>query len=167
VSSYGSSNSGSGQSVEVQATSAPVVMYELEPSVVVYSTSYEPEGLYSVAHTDRYYWVPGVKKKSPLAAERIERAIEAKKPSANATVITYQVGDDLVYLTNEPPVDGIHAQSSDRIYAWIPGTSEPSQQQTDALATALTAHRDGGSASLEREVRKLQESRQPPTLPTS
>lgn len=165
-SSGDSSSTGSSLPIEVQATSAPVVMYGLDEAGVVYSTSYEPSSVYSSKKAGRYYWVPGVAEKTKQADTWIERALESEKPSANATVITYTIGDQLVYLTNEPPAAGIHSQQADQLYAWIAGTSEPSLEEADALATALAAHHGGGSASLEREVRKLQESKEPPTLPT-
>ena len=162
VSSFSSASPGTSRPVEVQATSAPVVMYDLEAGVVVYSTSYEPVNVYSMKHDGRHYWVPGIHKQSEQADEWIALALKSGKPSANATVITYKIGDHLVYLTNEPPAKGIHSQTADKLHAWIAGTREPTDEERDAIATALTAHRSGGSASLEREVRKLQESREPP-----
>ncbi len=166
VSSFSSASPGTSRPIEVQATSAPVVMYDLEAGVVVYSTSYEPVNVYSMKHDGRHYWVPGIHKQSEQADESIALALKSGKPSANATVITYKIGDHLVYLTNEPPAKGIHSQKADKLHAWIAGTREPTDEERDAIATALTAHRSGGSASLEREVRKLQESRAPPASPT-
>ena len=110
--------------------------------------------------------MPGVKKRSDEADAWITRASNSEKPSANATVITYMIDGHLVYLTNEPPAKGIYYRETDQLYAWITGTVEPSSSEQDALVTALIAHRSGGSASLEREVRKLQESKEPPTLPS-
>jgi hypothetical protein len=77
-------------------------------------------------------------------------------------VITYTIGDDLVYLTNEPPVLGIHAEQADLLFVWIPGVREPSATEKDAIATAISAHGGGGGSSLEAEVRKLQDTRSPP-----
>ena len=154
--------SGSGSEVSVQATSVPVVMYEVDPGTVVYATTYEPDDVYSTEDDGRYFWLPGAKKNTKDAKKSIEAAIEAEKPTANATVITYQMGDRLVYLTNEPPVEGTYSTHSEELFAWIAGVAEPSSKDRDAIAGALTAHGEGGSAALEREVRKLQESREPP-----
>jgi len=160
-----SSGSGSKGSTKAQAKSAPVVMYDIEPGVAVYSTSYDPEDVYSKKKDGRHYWVPGAKKGSKQVKGWIKGAIESNEPTANATVITYELGAELVYLTNEAPMPGIHTRRSGDLHAWIAGVSQPSEEERDALAAALTAHSGGGSAALEREVRKLQESREPPPKP--
>ncbi|MBW2389063.1 MAG: hypothetical protein JRG89_11585 [Deltaproteobacteria bacterium] len=148
--------------VEVAVTSSPVVMYELSKDVVVYSTSYEPQGVYSVKKDGRYFWPPGLAEDSPEAGEWIEQAAEIEQPSANASVIIYTIGDRSVYLTNESPVTGIHFERSGALFVWIPGVRDPSAEERDAIATAITAHGEGGSSALEAEVRKLQDERSPP-----
>jgi hypothetical protein len=148
--------------IEVAATSSPVVMYEIATDLVVYATSYEPRGVYSKKINDRYFWPPGLAKSSPEAKGWVSRAAEMSKPSSNATVITYTIGEKLVYLTNERPVFGIHAERSDALFVWIPGVREPSSEEKDAIATAVSAHSEGGGKALDLEVRKLEEDRSPP-----
>lgn len=154
--------SGSDAPLEVQATSSPVVMYELAPGLVVYSTSYKPKGVYGEQKSGRYFWPPGPAATSSEAQEWIARASGMKTPTANATVITYTIGDNLVYLTNEPPVLGIYAEQADLLFVWIPGVREPSANEKNAIATAINAHDGAGASSLEAEVRKLQDERSPP-----
>ena len=154
--------SNSDAQLEVQATSSPVVMYELSDGLVVYSTSYEPNGVYAEQLSGRYFWPPGLADRSSEAKEWIARAAGTEIPTANATVITYTIGDHFVYLTNEPPVPGIYAEQADLLFVWIPGVREPSEDERNAIATAISAHNGGGASALEAEVRKLQVERSPP-----
>ncbi len=162
-SSTTSSTSGSGSALpEAQVTSAPVLMYEVAPDVVVYATTYRPEGVYAEKQGTRFFWAPGPKKSSSDAKGWIEKAGSMPAPSANATVITYTIGKRIVYLTNERPAPGFFAESASHLFAWIPGVREPDEEELDTIRTAITAQRAGGQAALDREARKLETSREPP-----
>lgn len=152
------------QPASVQVTSSPVVMYQVTSDVAVYSTSYEPKQLYWEKQGDRHYWVPGAARATPEVQDAIRRAMQLTKPTANATVITYRIGDSLVYLTNEPPVFGTYAKQADVLYAWIPGVGNPTAAHRDAIDTALTAHVSNGSEALNAEVKKLSEGREEPNI---
>lgn len=106
--------------------------------------------------------MPGVNKTSKEVEAWIQSAIAADKPSANGTVITYQMGQRLVYLSNEAPVEGVYSRKSGEFFGWIAGVTDAEPAQRDAIAGAIAAHAGGGSAALEREVRKLQNSRDAP-----
>ena len=162
-SSSDASKSGGGTgSREAQVTSAPVLMYEIDPQVVVYATSYEPVGVYSVEQGTRFYWAPGPSQKAADAKKWIEQAGAMPAPTANATVITYTIGKQLVYLTNEAPAPGFFSEPSDQLFAWIPGVRKPSDEERDAIRSAITAQDAGGRAALDREARKLEKNREPP-----
>ena len=144
-----------------QITSTPVLAYEVSPETVVYASDTEPDGVYSEHHDGRYYWSPGDERGSE-EVRAIDEAVAEETPTANSTVITYTLGEQIVYLTNERPAPGIYSEASDELFAWIPGVSEPTQQEHEAIATALRAHEDEGAAALDREARKLQEGHPAP-----
>jgi hypothetical protein len=162
--SSGGGYSGGQAKVQAQAQvkSSPVVMYEISPKLVVYATSYDPEGLYAEKSGEYYYWVPGAAKGTPEVKKWIKQAQQRDEPTANSTVITYTINDRLVYLTNERPMQNIHAEQADGLYAWLSGVAAPNEKQQDALTTALTTHREGGEKALDAKVRELQEGREPP-----
>jgi hypothetical protein len=137
-------------------------MYEIDERVVVYATSYEPEGVFAVEHAKRFFWAPGPRESAPDAEKWIASAGKMTAPTANATVITYSIGDRIVYLTNERPVPGFYAEPSEGLFAWIPGVREPSDEERDTISTAVTAQRAGGRAALDREARKLEKNHEPP-----
>ena len=105
---------------------------------------------------------PGPAEASGEAKAWIVAAGAMPSPTANATVITYTIGPRIVYFTNERPVTGFFAEPSDQLFAWIPGVREPSDEERDAIRTAVTAQRAGGQAALDREARKLEKGREPP-----
>ncbi len=151
-----------GWPIEAQVTSAPVLMYEISSEVVVYATTTIPVDVYAVQQGERFHWVPGPAQTSPETKDWIAKSGAMSQPTANATVITYRIGPYTVYLTNERPVPGFYAETSDQLFAWIPGVREPNQEERDALATAINAQQSGGKLALEREVRKLEENHAPP-----
>jgi hypothetical protein len=146
-----------------QVTSSPVVMYRVASDTVVYATSYEPQGLYWEDVKDRYLWVPGAATASSAVKTAIEHASTMSVPTANATVITYTISGERVYLTNEAPIAGTFSERADVLYAWIPGVRSPTQAQKDAIATAVTAHQQGGAQALASEVQKLQQGKPAPS----
>lgn len=154
---------------EAQVSSAPVLMYELSPEEVAYATTYAPDGVYAEKQGARYFWLPGPAVASAEARQLIVTAGAMPEPTANATVITYQIGDRIVYLTNEPPIPGFYREDDDQLFVWIPGVREPTDADRAAIGTAITAHEAGGREALDREVRKLETSREPPPAadPTS
>lgn len=146
-----------------QVTSSPVLMYRVASDTVVYATSYQPHGLYWEDVKDRYFWVPGAATASPEVTTAIAHARSMTTPTANATVITYTIGDQRVYLTNEAPLAGTYTERADVLYAWIPGVTKPSEAQRDAIATAVTAHEQAGAKALAGEVRKLEQGKPAPS----
>lgn len=146
-----------------QVTSSPVVMYRVASDTVVYATSYAPEGLYWQDVKNRYLWVPGAASGTSDVKTAIERAAGMSVPTANATVITYTISGERVYLTNEAPLAGTYGERADVLYAWIPGVTKPTQAQKDAIATAVTAHQQGGAQALAGEVEKLQQGKPAPS----
>lgn len=162
ASSLASGSSTRRDSDETHVTSRPVLMYEVEPEIVVYSTDARPEGVYAIKRGKRYFWAPGPKQTSPRLEGWISRASAMKAPTANATVISYEIDGRLVYLTNERPVPGFFAESSDQLFAWMPGVYEPSKAEREAIETAIATHRAGGRRALDREARKLEAHREPP-----
>jgi hypothetical protein len=147
---------------ESAVSSAPVLMYEINDEVVSYATSYEPVGVYSVQHEDQFYWLPGPAKESKEASQWSASASDMKQPTANSTVITYAVGERIVYLTNERPIPGFYSESADELFVWIPGVQEPSDEERAIIREVVAAHRAGGKDALDREVRKLQQGREAP-----
>lgn len=147
---------------EARVTSAPVLMYEIDPTVVVYSTDYRPAGVETVKKGDRHFWAPGPKDKSREVEQWASLASAMPAPTANATLITYTIGSRTVYLTNERPAPGYFSESSDQLFAWIPGVRKPSESDREAIGTAIAAHRAGGRNALDREARKLEANREPP-----
>jgi hypothetical protein len=147
---------------EAQVSSAPVLMYEVSDEVVVYATTYIPLDVYAVRHGERYFWAPGPSKESGEAKQWLVTAGAMPEPTANATVITYAVGGQVVYLTNERPVPDFHADPVDELFAWIPGVKKPNDEERKLVATVIKAHQSGGKDALGREVRKLETNRQPP-----
>jgi len=145
-----------------QVTSSPVVMYRVASDTVVYATSYQPQNLYWQEIHGRAYWVPGAATGTPDVKSSIAHASEMKTPTANATVITYDIDGARVYLTNEAPVAGVYSQRADVLYAWLPGVSDPTQAQRDTIATAVTAHRQGGEQALTKQVQQLEKARPAP-----
>jgi hypothetical protein len=137
-----------------QVTSSAVVMYQVSPDTVVYATSYAPQGLYAQEVNGRYYWVPGVAAASAEVTDAINAAENMEQPTANATVITYAIGSDLIYLTGQPPARGIYAQSGSSLYAWVPGVTQPTEIQRDAVGTSLTVHGQQGARALADAVRR-------------
>lgn len=157
-----SASSPSTPSNEARVTSAPVLMYEIDPTVVVYSTDYRPEGIAAVKKGERYYWTPGPKDKSREVEKWASQASAMAGPTANATLITYTIGSRTVYLTNERPAPGFFAEPSDQLFAWIPGVRDPTQADRESIGTAIAAHRAGGRQALDREARKLEDDHAPP-----
>jgi hypothetical protein len=151
------------QPTTAQVTSSPVVMYRVASDTVVYATSYQPQGLYWQDVKDRYFWVPGAATGAPQVTTAIAHATSMSAPTANATVITYTIGAERVYLTNEAPLAGTYAQRADVLYAWIPGVASPTQAQRDAIATAVTAHEQTGAKALAGEVQKLEAGKPAPS----
>lgn len=146
-----------------QVTSSPVVMYRVSSDTVVYATSYSPKGVYWEQVKNRSFWVPGAAQGTAEVKRDIERASEMSAPTANATVITYTIGDSLIYLTNQPPFPGTYSQRSGELYAWMPGVTKPSQSQRDTIETAVTAHAQGGEKALAAQVEKAQQQKPPPS----
>ena len=141
-------------------------MYEVNPEVVVYATTYTPPDVYSVQQGQRYYWAPGPADESAEAKQSIATAGELPQPTANATVITYTISGRIVYLTNERPAPGYYAETADQLFVWVPGVRSPTEDERDLIRTAITAHRSGGKDALAREVRKLEKNRErPPPVP--
>jgi hypothetical protein len=159
----GMSKSKAAKATSAQVTSSPVVMYEVSSEAVVYSTSYNPKGMYWENVKGRSYWVPGAAKASREVKKAIQRAGAMTTPTANATVITYTIGEDLVYLTNEAPLTGIYSQRADVLHAWIPGVTNPTEAERNAIATAVTAHEQGGAKALASKVEELQKSKPAPS----
>jgi hypothetical protein len=147
---------------EANVSSAPVLMYETSPDAAVYGTTYEPDGVYSVKQGERYYWAPGPAKESADAKQLSTAAGDMTEPTANSTVITYAVGDRVVYLTNEAPIAGYFSETADHLYVWIPGVKDPTDEERALIATVIKAQQSGGKAALDREVRKLEKGREPP-----
>jgi hypothetical protein len=147
---------------EAEVSSAPVLMYEVGPQVIGYSTTYEPEGVYSEEIGGRHVWVPGPAAESPDAKRDVTAVGEMNEPTANATVITYEVDGRIVYLTNEHPVPGYYTEQADQLFAWIPGVKEPTAEDRKLVETVISAHQSGGNIALDREVRKLEVNREPP-----
>jgi len=135
-----------------QITSASVVMYQISPDAVVYVTSYQPQGVYSSATNGRFYWVPGPAAASDEVSNDINAAVSMEQPSANATVITYAIAGNLVYLTGQPPLRGFYAQPADSLFAWMPGVTQPTQAQRDAIGTAVVVHHQEGAKALADQV---------------
>jgi hypothetical protein len=140
-------------------------MYEVSPEVVSYATSYEPAGVLSQQRGESYYWVPGPAEASPEAAQSIETASAMIEPTANATVITYEIDERIVYLTNERPIPGFYAQTADHLFVWIPGVRDPTDADRELIQTVISAQQSGGKDALDREVRKLEAGREPPPEP--
>jgi hypothetical protein len=139
------------------------MVYEAAEGVSVYSTSWEPDDVYSEPHEGQFYWVGGESEATPELEGWIATAVEARdKPDANASVISYEVSDRTVYLTSEPAAPGTYAKQEDGLYAWIPGVSEPSDEDEAAIATALRTQAGAGGEALEKEVRGLEEGREEP-----
>jgi hypothetical protein len=147
---------------EARVTSAPVLMYEIDPSVVVYSTDYEPEGVYSVKRGERHFWVPGAKKGARDIDNWTKLASSMPAPTANASMITYGIGSQVVYFTSERPAPGFYSAPSNNMFVWIPGVREPRDGDLAVIDRAIEAHRAGGQNALDREARKLELNRDPP-----
>ena len=147
---------------EADVSSAPVLMYEISPEVVAYATSYKPVGVLSERRGENYYWLPGPAEASPESAQSIETASAMAEPTANATVITYEVDGRIVYLTNERPVPGFYAETWDHLFVWIPGVREPTDGERELMRTVISAQQSGGKHALDREVRRLEAGREPP-----
>lgn len=147
---------------EAGVSSAPVLMYEVSPEIVAYATTYEPADTYSEKHGDRYYWVPGPEKESANAKEWLAAAAGMEQPTANATVITYTVGDRVVYLTNERPAPEFYAETTDQLFVWVPGVRTPTDEDRALIARVIEAQKEGGKQALDREVRKLEKGREAP-----
>ena len=64
---------------------------------------------------------------------------------------------------NEAPGTGIYSEPADVLHAWIPGVTHPTQAQKDAIATAVTAHEQGGAKALAAQVQKLQAGKPAPS----
>jgi hypothetical protein len=96
------------------------------------------------------------------AEQPVAQAASMDAPTANSTVITYQIDGRVVYLTNERPLPGYHSEPADNLFAWIPGVKEPGDAERDLLDRVVTAHLEGGKDALEREARKLEAGREPP-----
>ena len=137
-------------------------MYEISPEVVVYGTTDVPQGVYSVEQHERHYWVPGPADESAEAKQWIATAGAMAAPTANATVITYEVAGRFVYLTNERPAPGFYAEPADQLFAWVAGVVEPTDEERDLIQTVITAHQSGGKDALGRKVRKLEANREDP-----
>lgn len=147
---------------EAEVSSAPVLMYEETPEVVVYATPYRPTDVHSTKHGDYYFWVPGVTTESSQTKLWTATAVAMKQPTANSTVITYSIEGQTVYLTNEPPAPRIFSGSTDQLFVWIPGVEDPSEEEQQRIAAVIDAHSSGGKDALDREVRKLERGREPP-----
>jgi hypothetical protein len=136
-----------GEPSSVEAYYSPVVTYAT-PRVAVYATTYAPRGLYAAALGDRYYWVPGAASSSADVDSAIESASRMSGPTSGGTVIAYDLEGGTVFLTNEPPLDGIFEKRLGNLHAWMPGVAAPSEAERQAIETALTAHANGGSEAL-------------------
>jgi len=147
---------------EAKATSASVLTYEVAGGGVVYSSDFRPEGVQAVKQDGRYFWALGPSAPRQETDAWVARAAAMEKPTANATVITYAIGDRRVYLTNEKPAPGYYAEPCDQLYAWLPGVRHPTDEERQAIATASAAHRAGGREALDREARKLERGHAPP-----
>ena len=86
-----------------------------------------------------------------------------ENPTANATVITYTIGGDAVYLTDQAPLRDIYTQTAGNLYAWIPGVSDPTGPQRDTIATAVSAHQQAGAKALASEAQKYAPGNPPPS----
>jgi len=137
-------------------------MYEVGTVTVVYSTSYEPDAVYSEKVEDRYLWSPGPAKRSDSAMKWIDAASRMEQPTANATVITYTIGDRVVYLTNEEPGSEFYSVKANELYVWVPGVREPTNEDRALVSRVIEAQREGGEQALDREVRKLEKGRDAP-----
>lgn len=160
--SHAKGQQASAQAATAHVTSSPVVMYRVASDTVVYATSYQPQGMYWQQMHGRAYWVPGAVQGSNDVKTAIEHAGEMKTPTANATVITYAIDGEQVYLTNESPLAGIYSERADVLYAWLPGVTSPTQAQRDAIATAVTAHEQGGAQALANQVKQSEAGRPAP-----
>jgi len=147
---------------EAEVSSAPVLMYEETPEVVVYATTYAPADIPSKKHGDYYYWVPGATTESSQTKLWTAAAIAMEQPTANSTVITYTTSEQTIYLTNEAPAPGIFSEPADQLFVWIPGVEDPSDAERQLIASVIEAHQAGGKDALDREVRKLEKDREPP-----
>ncbi len=157
-----SAASGDAWPAEAEVSSAPVLMYEVSPEVVAYATTYPPQGVFAEKQGQRYFWVPGPAEATAEAKQSIVTAGAMPQPTANATVITYDIGGRVVYLTNERPIPGFYAENADQLFVWIPGVREPTDDERNVIRTAITAHEAGGRDALDREVRKLEANREAP-----
>jgi hypothetical protein len=169
VSDTSTSGGGGGSAfwpTEATVTSAPVLMYEINDDVVVYATTYAPKGVHSEKQGERYFWAPGpAEGDDPLVTDWIVLAGTMPQPTANATVITYTIGDRIVYMTNERPAPGFFTEEADRLYVWLPGVRKPTAEDLEVISRAVTAQQSGGKDALDREARKLEEGREPPPDP--
>jgi hypothetical protein len=147
---------------EASVSSAPVLMYEAADDVPVYRTTYKPSGVNFSEKDGMYYWAPGPSGESEDAEKWNAAAAGMKEPTANSTVITYTVGDRIVYLTNEEPLPGYFSQSADKLFVWIPGVKDPTDEERALIVRVIRAHEAGGKIALDREVRKLEKGREPP-----
>jgi hypothetical protein len=158
----GGGTTGSPWPSEAVVSSAPVLMYEVNSQVVAYATTYTPTGVYFEKVGGRNFWLPGPSERSANAKEWLDQAGKMEQPTANATVITYQVGERLVYMTNEHPAPGYFAEQTDQLFAWIPGVRKPSTADRALLEKVIAAQKEGGKEALDREVRKLEKGRDAP-----
>jgi hypothetical protein len=147
---------------EAKVSSAPVLMYEIDADVVAYATTYEPTAVYSVKKGEFYYWVPGPEEASDAVDKWSASAADMKQPTANSTVITYTVDEQIVYLTNERPAPGFYAKPSAELFVWIPGVQDPTDSEKAMIEEVIKAQAAGGRAALDREARKLEEGHEAP-----
>lgn len=134
-------------------TTSSVVLYQVTPDAAVYATSYAPQGVYCKDVAGRCYWIPGVAAASPDVASLLDDAAGMAQPTANATVITYNVGGNLVYFTGQSPFGNVYRMPVDGLQAWMPGVLQPTDAQRAAIATSATLHRQQGARALAAAAR--------------
>ena len=156
------SSGGYGFAEEAKVASAAVMMYEVSPEVSVYATPSIPVDVYAVRDDGFYYWLPGPAKESDEVNQLIAEASELDRATGNSTVITYAAAGRTIYLTNERPIPGYYSEQSDHLFVWLPGVKDPTDEEKELVGLVISAHREGGQAALDREVRKLEEDREEP-----
>jgi hypothetical protein len=123
--------------------------------VPVYAAAWQPEGVHAEIHGPHWYWVGGADTTSPEVTTAIAKAAETRSPTAGSTVISYALADTRVFLTEEPPLAGVHRVAVGDRFAWIAGVRSPTDAQENALRSVAALHESQGAQQLEREIRDV------------
>ena len=104
----------------------------------VYASPARPGDHYSERHGRWHFWIPGMAAGTDRVRNAIQSTLDHSEEGARR-VFRYGTGPRAVYLSPDPPAEGIHRLPVSSGFLWIPGVAAPNpaqRQQLEAIRAA-------------------------------